>query len=118
MKMFQAIREHYAYMGVTPLENRAQSVLNKNNMITLIILFQGLITTNVYLFFGAKTFNEYVDSFWVSCSTTLACVNFVILILQTPNVFDFMDEFEVIIQKRKSISKISLKILSKNTMPF
>lgn len=109
--MFQEVQKQYAYLGVKPLKNSQQSVLNIRNVITLIILSQGFITTNVYLLFKANTFNEYVDSFWVSCSTTLAWVNFVNLVQQTSYVFNFMGNFELIIQESKlfNIKKISLK---------
>lgn len=99
MMIFQEVQKNFAFLGINPLKQRQQNVLNIRNVITIIILAHGFIITNVHLLCKSNAFNEYVGSFWVTCSFTTACVNFVVLILQTPKVFDFIGNFELIIQK-------------------
>lgn len=99
--MFQAIRKHFAFLGVHPLQQGQQNVFNIKNVMSKIILADAVILTNVYPLCKSIAFNEYVGSFWVTCCFTSAFVNFVMLVLHTPNVFDFMVNFELIIQKSK-----------------
>lgn len=101
MKKYQSIRDHVAIFGIY------DSQLNKtrrNNVKSLLILFSFYLTaTSVYAFmlFDSQSFGVFAQSFTIALTIIVNASDLAIIILKTEKLFEFMNDFESIIEKSK-----------------
>lgn len=103
MQIFTRIRDHFKFSGLVRSETDPEKVLNARNMIIMYILFEYVILANTYLFTKAKGFIDYTDSFQVSATTVDNFVIFVFMVMVIPEMYDLMDDFELIIERSEAM---------------
>lgn len=101
MKFFQSIQEYFAIMGINSSQSVDVHPFNRSNLITLLIFCMLVITSNKFLLFEAKYFEEYIDSFYLTCTGTLAAINFVVIIWKMTKVFEFIKGLESVVHRSK-----------------
>lgn len=102
MKSFKIIRENMAAAGIDSHLSNQKCPFNVKNVTILSAMMVGEITTIVYVFCEADSFDLYVDAAYI-ISTIFACGSiFVNFILVTTKVNIFLSSFEnTIIESKK-----------------
>lgn len=104
MQIFTRIRGHFEFTGLKRSETNENQLLNGRNVIVLYILFEYMVLALKYLCTEADTLTEYADSFQVSATTTVNFLTFAFMVMRIPEMYDLMDDFELIIKKSKSMT--------------
>lgn len=106
MQIFTRIRGHFEFIGLKRSETDENQLLNWRNMVVLYILFEYMALALKYLCTKAETLTEYADSFQVSATTTVNFFIFAFMVMRIPEMYDLMDDFELIIKKSKLMANI------------
>lgn len=101
MRSFEIIRENMAATGIDLHPSNQKCQFNIKNLTVLSIMMVGVITTIVYAFCEAHSFEMYVDSAY-TISTPFACgVVFTNFTAVTLEVNMLLSNFECIISESK-----------------
>lgn len=101
MLIFQTLRKCFAVLGLKPSESFESHMFNTRNSITAICLSALIISTNEFLFFEAKNFQEYTGSFYATWTIASCGANFGFTVWKTVKFFKLIDDFQEVIDKRK-----------------
>lgn len=105
MKIFEAIVLNFKINGIYWPQKYKKHPFNLKNLTILFISGLYALLAVLFLLIDAKTFTEYADSFYLIATTIFCPVIFNAIVLKTPEVFDLINSFEEIIQKRKFYCK-------------
>lgn len=103
MIIFQSVQKYFAILGVNP--PIGEQVLTKKNSLTLILFGCVTIAGNKFLLFDASNFQEYIDCFYTTCTMTLVGINYAIVVWKTVKLFELIDNFQMVVQRREYFSK-------------
>lgn len=78
-----------------------QHWLNVKVFVALFFIGQFAISSTIYLFIEANTFNEYANSFYLSVTLTTFFTTDSLFIWKAEQIFNMMANFHIAIQKRK-----------------
>lgn len=95
-------------LGILGIDSTRKSSFNSKNLVVILLLGQYTISTATYFLFGAKTTQEYSESFYISATAALLLFVFLVIIRKQTNIFRFIDDLRSIIETRE------LKITSRN----
>lgn len=110
MKIFQLIQKTFEASGIRRAQAHKKHPFNKKNSTIYLFLIQFTISVHLFLIFQAETFREYADSFFMCMSTIFVFVCFMVTLWKQKNIFDLIDDFEDIIERRRmKIFSISWK---------
>lgn len=107
MQIFTRIRSHFEFVGLKRSETDENKILNWRNMVVLYILFEYMVLAIKFLYTEAHTLMEYADSFQVSATSTVDFLIFGFMVMRIPELHDLMDDFQLIIQRRKLAAAIN-----------
>lgn len=99
IKLMQTLLSHGRTLGIQRPEGN--SLMNRRNIIVLLIYVFYFLMANAYLVFTAKTFREYSICFFVYLTLFCMIIGFGVMIFQVPLLFELLDSFEEEIEKRK-----------------
>lgn len=93
MEIFQQLKNHLAMLGFSQTQpmNLYQFLKLFGTCAAVIV---NMLLCNIYFFFVASTFNEYVDSFFTSSGTTGIFVIFFVYIWKMKELFQYFDMVE------------------------
>lgn len=74
------------------------------NFIPISCLIVGFLSTAIFLFHGAETFQEYSESLYPVVTTLLNIGNLTVLMSNRKQIFKLIDEFGFVVSDRKPIS--------------
>lgn len=101
MKIFQSIRHHFEFVGISQAQSLRKHPFNLRNLAILLIYLQFLITSTAYVLFEAKTIREFADSFYAASTTAGVSNVFTWNMVNMANIFQLIDNSAMIIEKRK-----------------
>lgn len=105
IKILQSIRIYYALIGINLNLAITNNPFNRRNLTALIGMSMAVISANKFFLSDAETFWEYINSFYATCTVTVAGVNFAVIIGKTANVLKFIQNFEEIIGSSKLLNE-------------
>lgn len=108
IKILRSIRKYYAIIGINLNQAIKENPLNQKNLTALIGMSIAIISANKFFFCDAETFWEYINSFYATCTVTVAGVNFAVIIWKTANVFKFVQNLEETIASSNSIGQLTI----------
>ena len=91
MKLFQNSQKTMAILGIN---SNQQTGFNTRLMITFSMLGLGLISSAIFFFFEANTFEEYSNSAYVTTSIAVCSACFTIFVFKTKTVMELIDDWE------------------------
>lgn len=95
MKIFQQFQKSFAIYGIAS----HRKPFNMRNWIAIFIFILSIVLQVLYLFFEAKTFDEYTKSILFTTSTVVGAIIFLYLILEMRTAFDNINGVEYLINK-------------------
>lgn len=102
MKILQSLQINLGIMGIEANQLTKSHPFNGKNVSTLLILIISSTSANIYLFYEAESFREYTDAFYSTCTVTVCCINYMLIVWNMRRMFAFITNLENIILKRKS----------------
>lgn len=99
MKLFQSLQTYFSVLGIRSSQSEYKNPFNKRNSLILIRLVSVLMLAIAFVFYEAKTFEEITDSLSGTISLLVFILNFSILILNAEKIFDYIENFEITIEK-------------------
>ncbi|XP_055306350.1 odorant receptor 94a-like [Sitodiplosis mosellana] len=99
MKIFDLIRHHFEFVGISTTQT-TKHPFNVRNVAILVTFAQFFISSMAFLLFEAKTIREFADSFYAAATTFGVSNVFIPNIFNMANIFQLIDDSDAIIQKR------------------
>lgn len=102
MDIFQSIRTYLALLGVhSPrIQNHSNSV---KGLMVLVLMGLTEISTCIFFLYQAEILEEYAQAFYGALSMHTCTFGFGIYILKKQELFKFMKNMEIVIQKSELI---------------
>lgn len=101
MKLFQACQEYMAIIGVRPLLPGEKHPFNRQNVRVLLVFGLAFILTSAFLIFDAQTLRQYAECFYAWSSVFAIFVGVLLVILKTEDLFQLINDLEIMIQNSK-----------------
>lgn len=99
MKLFQAIQNYFAIVGINSPQQKQKFPDNKKALIILMLLIINYLFVCVFLFRKAKNFEEIANTFYNAVTIIVIIIDHVIHIWKSDALFKFIEIFEKFIQK-------------------
>lgn len=100
MKLFETVQKNLAIVGIT---STAQPLNFVKIFLTSLCIWSVCISSWLFFAYEAKSFIEYTISMYNASGTNVSAIYFMIIIVQTQNIFKFIDRCEKIIENGKKI---------------
>ena len=95
MRIFRLVQHSFAFLGLELNQSTAQKYsINEKNMLSLSILCIALTSSCAYIFFDAKTFQEYAISVYIASTFLLGAACFTICVWKKQPLFKLIDSAE------------------------
>lgn len=104
MMAIQTFRKIFHFHNMYPSKMPNEPHFAKNGLkmlLTTVTLNINMFPLWAYFFLEAKTFSEYAESFYSVSTITLVSSISLIFMYKRINVFQLIDDFEIIFQERK-----------------
>lgn len=102
MKLFQSIQNSFAHMGINSDQSIQSHSFNIKNVISILLHITSVISTILYLLKVADSFGDYTNAAFSISGVTVSGLGAVNVIWTMKKWFNVMNDFEKIINKRKS----------------
>ena len=96
MKLFQNIQKTLALLGIN---SNQQNRFNVKSMISHSVYGLGLISSAVFFFFKANTFEEYSNNAYITTSFAVCAACFTIFVFKTKTLMELIDDWEEFFEK-------------------
>lgn len=100
MIIFKAIKSYFAMAGIILTQKTCKHLLNIRNVVVAIGFGIAGIMCAKFHFYDAKTFEEYANSFYLMSTGGLTVFCFKILMWKRPELFEFIESIEHLIDTR------------------
>lgn len=104
MKLFVLIQKNLAAAGFSFHYSTQKYHLNARNAAVVVILSMNMVTSGAYVFYGAESFDEYLENILITFTLAAALTIFIIVIVLMPKIFLLIDNLEQTINKSKCIA--------------
>lgn len=101
MKTFQSMRKYYRVAGIDWHQSIQKGPLNARNSMVLFILGLSITLNWIYTLYVASDFLEYIQSIQNGFLYILVILMFLVAVLKMRQLFQFVNSFGFIVQKRK-----------------
>lgn len=101
MKLFVAIQEYGAMIGIYPPKTDKTSIINGRNIAVFLMLASFSLSSTAYIVLDVDTFSEYTVSFFWWITVSLTCFGFVVNVLKTRKLFEVVWKTESMVEIRK-----------------
>lgn len=101
MKIFQSIEDNLAILGISSYQSIQVQPFNTRNVTTLLVFGLSVISNCVFLFHVADSFMEYTKCVYVVSTLITSFICFAHLVLKMPKLFEFIKNFEQIVEESK-----------------
>lgn len=98
------IQYYLAIVGIDAYHASQKCLLNKRSVAVLVGLGLSFITKTVYLIYKAQSVLEYTESLYIVSTIIGIALAFTIVLCEMPELFAFINNFEIIVNERKRIS--------------
>lgn len=105
MKTFESINQYFDILGFTSSQSTRKDLLKIQNLTCFLILCTDFLSTSLFCYFEAHSFEQYVDSFYAISSSFICISTNGILFSELPQLYRFVKNLERTISKSKSIWK-------------
>lgn len=78
MKIFLSIQRYFSHLGVRNDQLKKTHPFNSRNVIVAFSFILCLISNSVYLLYGASTFDEYIESVYLTSTALVDGITFAI----------------------------------------
>ena len=102
MKLFQDSQRNFAILGIN---SNQQTSFDSKFILTYLVNGLGFISSTVFLFYKANTFQEYSNNAYVTTSITTSIAVFTIVVFKTKALFKFIKNFEDFFEKSEYMLK-------------
>lgn len=102
MKNFDFIKNYFEVLGITSRQSTRKDLLKRQNIVFFIIIGMNVLSSTAFGYYEANSFEEYVDSFYVTSSVFICFSAFGILLWDVPKLYRFINALESTINISKS----------------
>lgn len=99
--LFQLALEQAAVIGLPPLPPNKKNPFNHRNVTMLMIFALFFVLTTLFVFFDAKTFQEYALTFLFWMSFLGVYIGFFAVVVKTEKFYKCRDNIEELVKNRK-----------------
>lgn len=107
MKLFLAIQEYFAIIGVKPSQR-----CGLQSFVVLTILVHFSAAAAAFILYDAESFKDVADSFYASSASHSALLNVIVTICNSSKFFALIESYEDTIQSSKHKMFLHLRIVS------
>lgn len=101
MKILQLSQEYLAILGIESSHLAKNHSFNREKLIISILLGLNILLTCLFLLYEAKNFKEGANCFYWIVTDTSAAFDYALYIYMKESLFNFIENFEKLIQKSK-----------------
>lgn len=101
MKILESIQEGFSKLGVTSWQSIQTNPFNGKNVMCLVWLFLMTISVCIFLTEEATSLKEYVNILGSSITLVVIFIEFALHLWKIKGIFEFIDNFEELIEKSK-----------------
>lgn len=102
MKLFQIIQSKFAVLGITQTQSIQKQPFNQKILLAYFIYCFGWISSAVFLFQRANTFEEYTNNIYVTSATAIIIFCFTVVVLKMSKLFGLIEKCEKITEIGKT----------------
>lgn len=103
MKTFDTIRHYFEISGITSSQSSRKDLLKFRNLLFFLVLGLDLISTGVFGYSEANSFEEYVDAFFAFSSAFICIYSYGIIFWEIPKLYRFINDLESAVNKSEII---------------
>lgn len=108
MEIYQIIKDLYRLVGIIPPVSSERHPFNRKNLLVLSIFSAIVLSENIFFFFNAENFQEYIDSFYVVFTVDTAWWNYAAIVWEMSKIYEFIENLENTIKKSEKNELLSL----------
>lgn len=101
MEIFQSIRRHLTLLGIVPTKFSRIYPFNWPLFAGFSIFIFSIISSMLYLVYTANTIMEYIQCFCIISASIGIGIGFFTIVLKKMQWFDYIENFQELINKRK-----------------
>lgn len=101
MKFLTETQKYLKLVGLTAHQSIQKCPFNVKNVVCLTVLYVASASAVSLMLFQANTFEEYTNSMYPTSCWICAGINFNVFIWKMDKIFEFIEHFEKLIEKRE-----------------
>lgn len=105
MKLFESLQKYFVILGYSLHYSRQKYHLNVRNGTVIVLLSLDLLANGAYIFYGVKSFAEYLQTIYSISTLAFALTISSIAIVLMPKVFVLIENLEQTIDKSKYLTR-------------
>lgn len=112
MNHFELVQKKFAIIGYSLHYSTQRYHLNARNMTMIVLMVANTLATGVYIFYGAKSFDEFLENIYLTTTLAVDLAMCVINIVLMPKIFKLIENLTLTVNK----SEYNVMILQHNSL--